>query len=130
MRAFLVVAVLLAAGAAGAAEAPPATCFAHPERWAYDRGKETLAAPGERFFEDLRACDATFAAAVAEAVRYQIQADEAEKFVRSKDTVLLAYGIAWGVLAVSGLLLWLRQRRLLAEIASLEARLKAVGESS
>jgi hypothetical protein len=128
MRSLLValVFVLASATAAHAEEpvVPPATCFAHPERWAFDRDHETSAAPGERFLEDMHTCAPTLWADVVEAVRYQIQSEEAEKFVRSRKIVTVAYGIAWAALAAVAFTLWLRQRRLAAEIGQLEARLR------
>jgi hypothetical protein len=123
--ALLLASVLLAPALAAAQEtANPAKCFANPERWAYDRKAETLAAPGERFFEDMRACDPSFAAAITEAVRYQIHTEEAQKFTRASKYVMAAYGVAWAILAGAGLALYLRQRRLNDEIASLEAKLR------
>jgi hypothetical protein len=122
--------VLSVAGTARAQEpreaqaaAAPARCFADSERWTYDRNRETLAAPGERFLEDMRACDPTFAAAVIEAIRYEIHADESAKFVRARGYVLAAYGVAWALLAASALFVWHRQRKLAAELTALEARI-------
>ena len=123
MRAIVLLLVLVSSVAL-AEEPPPDTCFANRARWAYDRGNETLAAPGERFLEDMNGCAPTFAAAVIEAVRFQIQSDEAKKFVRAKNFVMAAYGVAWAVLAVSALFIFLRQRRLAAEIALLEAKVR------
>lgn len=124
----LILCVVLAPAVAAAQDAAPApaagNCFANPERWAFQRGNETIAKAGERFFDDMRKCDPTFAAAVAEAVRFQIHQEETEKFVRSSKYVMAAYGVAWALLAVAGLALWLRQRRLNDEIASLEAKLR------
>ncbi len=125
MRLLLVLLVLtVAAPLAGAQQAPQARCFADTSRWAYDRANETLAAPGERFLEDLSKCDPTFAASIVEATRYQIHDEETKKFVRANGFVMAAYGVAWGVLAISGLLLFLRQRKLNGEIATLEARIR------
>jgi hypothetical protein len=125
----LVVLLLVLPGIARAADVnvPPASCFAQPERWSYDRDKQSIATVGEQFIADMQKCDPTFAAAVTEGVRYQIQKEETEKFLRQKDFVLAAYGIIWGILAVAGLALWLRQRRLVRELIELEARLKAAG---
>lgn len=126
----LVLCIVLAPAVAAAqdtpaAPAPPLSrCFTDPDRWAYQRGQETIAKAGERFFEDMRKCDPSFAAAVAEAVRFQIHQEETEKFVRSSKFVMAAYGVAWAVLALAGLALWLRQRKLNDEIASLEAKLR------
>lgn len=129
---FAFVALLGLSSAAWAADVdtPPPSCFAHPERWTFDRTKEALAAPGERFLEDMRACDATFAAAIVEAIRYMIQNEETEKFIRQRSFVVAAYAIAWGALALAALALWLRQRRLTRDIAELESRLKAAGGAS
>jgi tRNA(Ile2) C34 agmatinyltransferase TiaS len=129
MRTLLFVAVLGLSSVAWAADVdtPPASCFAHPDRWTYERAKEPIAGPGERFLDDMRACDPTFAAAVVEAIRYKIQTEETEKFIHQRGFVIAAYAIAWGVLAAAALALWLRQRRLTREIAELESRLKAAG---
>lgn len=123
MRTLIALAVLTLA--ASSAHAVEARCFANPERWSYDRAKETLAAPGERFLDDVRACDASFAAAVTEAIRYRIHSEEAAKLTRSSHYVMAAYGVAWAVLALSAAALFLRQRRLTGEIAAMEARLRA-----
>lgn len=131
MRTLVFFAVLGLSSAAFAADVdtPPASCFAaaHLDRWTYDRTKEALAAPGERFLEDMQACDATFAAAIVEAIRYKIQNEETEKFIRQRSFVIAAYAIAWGALALAAFALWMRQRRLTREIAELESRLKAAG---
>lgn len=121
-RTILVLSVLL--GLAGSAGAVDPKCFQNLERWSYNREKETLAAPGERFLEDLRACDSSFAASVVEAIRYQIHAEESQKLTRSSRFVMAAYGVAWGLLALSGVALYLRQRRLQAELAALESKLR------
>ena len=130
MRASLIVLLLAVGGIARAAEGPPASCFADTNRWSYDREKETLAAPGERFLEDLRKCDSTFAASVIEAIRYQIHDDETKKFVRAKGFVLTAWGLAWALLVLAGLALWLRQRRLDGEIAVLEAKVRSAEKAT
>src|SRR6266702_2713806 len=120
MRALVLVLLL-----GGVAHAADPKCFANPERWNYQRDKETLQQAGERFLADMKACDPTFASTIMEVARYQLHDDELKKFTHQSGFVLWAYGIAWGVLAVSGLLLWLRQQRLTGEIEALEARLRA-----
>jgi hypothetical protein len=110
----------------GVAHAADPKCFSTPERWSYDRDKgESLSLAGERFLDDMQKCDSAFAASVFEVARYQLQSEEAKKFVRQIGFVEWAYGVAWALLVVSGLLLWLRQRRLNRDIAELEARLRA-----
>jgi heme exporter protein CcmD len=124
--------ILSASSLAVAAEVdtPPASCFAHPERWTYDRKNDALATPGKKFLDDMQACDATFAAAVTESVRYQIQQEEHDKFVKHSSFLIAAYGIVWAVVAGAALTIWLRQRRLIRDLAELEARLKAAGAGS
>ncbi len=117
-------ALVLLALLGGAAHAADPKCFANPERWSYDRDKETLQQAGERFLADMKACDPTFASTIMEVARYQLHDDELRKFTHQSGFVLWAYGIAWGLLAVSALLLFLRQQRLKGEIAELEARLR------
>jgi hypothetical protein len=126
MRALVIVLAVGLLG--GAAHAADPKCFANPERWSYDRSKEALQQAGERFIADMEACDPTFASTILEVARYQLHDDELKKFNHQSGFVLWAYGIAWGLLAVSGLLLWLRQQRLTAEIAALEARIRAEGQ--
>src|SRR5262249_49318545 len=113
----------------GVAHAADAKCFAHPERWSYDREKESLQQAGQRFLDDLQACDPTFAAAVLEVARYQLHDDELRKFTHQSGFVIWAYGLAWALLAVSGVLVLVRQRRLTGEIAALEARIRAEAKS-
>ena len=119
MRALVLVLLL-----GGVAHAADPKCFANPERWSYDRTKESLQQAGERFIADMQACDPTFTSALLEVVRYQLHDDELKKFTHQSGFVLWAYGIAWGLLAVSGVLLWFRQQRLIREIEALEARLR------
>jgi hypothetical protein len=124
MRLVVILAALLIAPAAHADR-----CLASLDesRYAFERGKEDLAQPGERFLGDLRPCNPQLVAAVEEAVRYQIHDDEAKKFARNTGFVQLAYGVAWAVLAAAALGLYLRQRRLQATIEDLRRRLEAHG---
>jgi hypothetical protein len=118
-----VLALLLVLG--GVAHAADPKCFANPERWSYDRDKESLQQAGERFLGDLKACDPTLAASLLEVARYEVQDKETRDFVHQRGFVVWAYGVAWSLLALSGFFLWLRQRRLGAELVVLEARLRA-----
>jgi hypothetical protein len=121
----MLVFVFLVAGAARAdVVVPNAACFANSQRWSLDRSKETVAQPGQRFLADLRACDATLAASIEEAVRYDIQQKEAQSFRRNQGFVLAAYGAAWGLVALAGLAVWLRWRKLKQLLAELEARVR------
>ena len=126
MRLALVAVLILSAGVAHAADPK---CFEHPERWTFQRDKESLQQAGERFLDDMGACDPTLTASVLEVARYRLHDEELKKFTHQSGFVLWAYGVAWSLLAVSGLLLYLRQRRLTGEIAALEARLRAEAKS-
>jgi hypothetical protein len=118
-----VVVLLLVLG--GVAHAADPNCFAHPERWSYDRDKESLQQAGERFVDDIQACDPTLAASILEVARYRVQDKETRDFVHQRSFVVWAYGVAWALLALSGFFLWLRQRRVATELVALEARLRA-----
>ncbi len=121
----IILMVFLVAGAARAeVSTPKPECFANPERWSFDRTKETLAQPGQRFLADLRACDPTLAAGIEEAVRYEIQSKEAQSFAKNQIFVLAAYGVAWGLVALAAFGAWLRWRRVTGLLEELEAKVK------
>ena len=121
MRIVLVVLALLAAPAAHAA-----TCLGSLDesRYAFARGKEDLAQPGERFLADLKQCNPQLVSAIEESVRYQIHEQEAAVFHRNSGYVQLAYGVAWAVVAAGALAMYFRQRRLDAAIAEMQRRLE------
>jgi hypothetical protein len=126
---------LFAAAALGPARAraegepintPAAACFANPERWSFQRGKDALVEVGDRFLADLKACGATrLADAIEESERYRLQANEAAVFARHSRYVMLAYGVAWGLLALSALALFFRQRRVSSQLAEIEDKVRA-----
>jgi hypothetical protein len=125
MKRIVLLFVILGVGAARADEVvPKASCFADPSRWTFDRSKETVAEPGQRFLADLRACEPTLAASIEEAVRYDIQQKEAQSFRRNQKFVLAAYGAAWGLVALAALGVWLRWRKVKQLLAELEARVR------
>jgi hypothetical protein len=119
----LTVAVL--AGTAAAQECPQGL---DPYRW--QEGRELPAQAGERFFADLQRCDRDLAASVTEAVRQSIQVEETARFVRQRRYLIAAYGVLWAVVAAFAAATYLRQRRLKAAIADLEAALAAREEAA
>jgi hypothetical protein len=125
----LVLLVAPAAARAAAAEEDvietPKECFAHPEVWSHDRTKEPLQALGDRFMDHLHACAPTLAAAIDEHTIYELQDKQAKIFARHSQYVMIAYGVAWGILAAAALLMVFRQRRLAAQILDLQAQLRA-----
>jgi hypothetical protein len=79
---------------------------------------------GRRFLADLEVVSPAVQASVVDAVRSQIQAEETARFARQNKFVLWAYGAAWAIVAALVGALLFRQRRLAAELADLEARVK------
>ncbi len=124
MKRIILVLLCLAGAARADVSTPKPECFANMGRYAYDRSIETLAQPGQRFMADLRACDATFAANIEEAVRYDIQSKELASFAKNQTAVLAAYGVAWGLVALAALGAWLRWRRVSRLLDELEAKVK------
>jgi hypothetical protein len=78
---------------------------------------------GRRFRTDLAKQDPVLADSVTEAVRFEIQIDETEKFIKHTTHVMWAYGIAWVLLVIFACVMYARHQRIAAELAGLEARL-------
>ena len=72
--AILLVFVFLLGG--GVAHAADPKCLTRLESWSYDREKEALQAAGERFLDEVQACDPSLSAAIlySVAARQLIQA--------------------------------------------------------
>lgn len=124
---FVVLVVLLAApGAASAEDAvgPNPLQAADLSKYGYDPAKDVGAVVGKRFLEDVRAVDPRLYAAAVDAVRYEIQADEAAKFVRQRKYVIAAYAVLFVILVGFVAALWARSRKLQAELDALEARIR------
>jgi hypothetical protein len=119
---FLVLIVLLVASSAHAA---PCLSTLDESRYTFDRGKEDIAASGKRFDEDLRKCNRELAAGYTEYIRYQIHDQEAKSFAAHGGSVKLAYGVAWALVVLGAVAMYLRQRKLEAAIGELEAKLRA-----
>ena len=93
-------------------------------KYVVDRGKVDLAVPGEQFYNDLKGCNPTLAASITEYIRYTIHDQEAQAFARNTVYVRLAYGVAWSIVALAAVLIYLRQRKLEQTIGDLEDRLR------
>jgi hypothetical protein len=93
-------------------------------KYVVDRAKVDLAVPGEQFYEDLKACNPTLAASITEYIRYTIHDQEAKAFTRNSNYVRLAYAIAWAIVALGAVLIYLRQRNLEQTIGELEDKLR------
>ena len=122
MRTLLIVIVLSLAPAAAHA----AGCLASLDESKYvtERGKQDIAVAGERFRTDLKACNPELAAAFTEYVRYEIHDQEAQAFVRNAGFVKLAYAVAWAIVALAAVLMYLRQRKLEQSIDAMETKLR------
>ncbi len=91
-------------------------------RWQRDR--EFSAQAGERFMQDLRTKSPEVAANVEDAVRYEIQSDEAQKFAHQKKFVLAAYGVLFAIFVLFAYVMARRQRALFTALGELEAKLR------
>ncbi|HUS63904.1 MAG TPA: hypothetical protein VMZ28_05135 [Kofleriaceae bacterium] len=111
----LVLAVALAAGVAGVAAADePAKPYRSEMR--------------EKCEEEL-AKDKLWSAELQESVRPSVHEADAAIMLKNKKHVVMAYAALWILTVAFLVLLWLRQRKLVAEIARLEARVsKAAAE--
>lgn len=120
------------ASAAASVEPPAAAPPAAPtpltavdfSAYKYDPAKDLAVKTGERFMADLCAKDGPLCAAVTEKVRYDIQDVETKKLMRQSKFVLGAYAVLWLILIGFAVGMWQKQRKLTAELAALEARLK------
>jgi len=121
------------AAPAATAEPPPSVPAAAPSasplsgvsfmRYKLDREKGDIPVEkGRVFLADLKAASPETWASVVDAVRLEIQKDEAEKFSHQKGYVLYAYGAIWVILIVFVIGVFARQRKLAAELAELERR--------
>ena len=123
--------VLLAtlAAPARADEPPPPAAADNPlagvELDKYKLNREAGDIPleaGRRFLDDLGAVSPEVRASVTDAVRFEIQKDETDKFARQKNYVLYAYAALWVILIVFVIGVFTRQRHLAGELAELERR--------
>lgn len=73
--------------------------------------------------------DARILAACEESHSSKYQVQDARRATKDKQFVVVAYAVLWAIVAVFMVVLWLRQRKLSAEITKLEAELeKAAAE--
>ncbi len=73
--------------------------------------------------------DKAWAAELLNDMRPAVHQEDANIIARNKKHVVIAYGALWGLTVVFLVLMWLRQRRLLAEMDRLAQQItKAAGE--
>lgn len=129
MRTLLILAFVALPSLASAGpppDPPPRTiCFRKLADHTWERGAEAKVAAGLAFMEDLRKCDELLAAGVQSSMEYSVHQREAKIFANQSRFVITAYGVIWAVLLLFCVFMFLRQRKLLAQIGELEARLKA-----
>ncbi|MSP17461.1 MAG: hypothetical protein EXR73_12790 [Myxococcales bacterium] len=125
----LVLAVALAllplVAAPAFAEAPAAARALDLARYDFDPAKDRAADVGTRFLADLDSASPALGAAVREKSRYDLQDEEAAKFVRQRKYVIAAYAVLWMLLAGFAMTMYRRQTRLQLALDQLEARLRA-----
>jgi len=138
MRRLLLTLVVLAALAAPAAAQEPAPAAPAPtaapaagnplsgvnlEKYKLERDKGDIPVEkGRLFLDDLKVASPDAWASVVDAIRFEIQKEEAEKFARQKNYVIYAYGALWVILLLFVIGVFTRQRHLAAELAELERR--------
>ena len=94
------------------------------------------AQPAEQYRSPMReqleaelAKDKGWQAELRNAMRPEVHQEDANIMAKNKKHVVMAYGALWGLTVVFVVLLWLRQRRLLAEIDRLAQQIsKAAAE--
>jgi hypothetical protein len=72
--------------------------------------------------------DPRLRAQVKNQVRLDVHTEDAQLMLRNKRHVVISYAVLWALAVVFLVLLYLRQRRLLGEIARLEAEVKRAAE--
>ncbi len=133
MRRLSIILVLLGvcAGVAAAQEPPapaPAPAAANPlagvslDKYRLNADKNDALQVGRAFLDDLKKASPDAWASVTEAIRYDLQTGETERFARQKNYVLYAYAALWVILLVFVVGVFARQRHLAAELAELERR--------
>ena len=88
-----------------------------------DPAVETPYKTGERFLAALEARDPRVSAGVLDAATVRFHDQEARRFAKDKRAVLTAYGVLYAILVAFVVALGLRQRKLLARIDALSAKL-------
>ncbi len=68
--------------------------------------------------------DAQILAACEESHSSKYQVQDAKRATKDKQFVVAAYAAIWGIVAIFVVIMWLRQRKLIGEIARLEAEVK------
>jgi hypothetical protein len=72
--------------------------------------------------------DKVWSAELLNSMRPQVHQEDANIIARNKKHVVMAYGALWGLTVVFVVLLWLRQRRLLAEMDRLAQQIKKAAD--
>ncbi len=127
MKTLLAVAFTLFFPASAAAQSPPAereACFARLAEHTWERGAEPKVNAGIEFMTALARCDELLAVAVNSQFEYRVHDKEAKIFAKQRDLVIAAYGVIWVILAIFLVAMFLRQRRLVVQIADLETKLR------
>ena len=93
------------------------------------RAAEPYKSPMREQCEQELAKDPGWQAELRNSIRPEVHQEDANIMLKNKKHVVMAYGALWGLTVVFLVLLWLRQRRLMAEIERLAQQIsKAAAE--
>jgi hypothetical protein len=87
-------------------------------------GQEAAFRAGERLLADLEKRDPYVAAALVDAATVRFHDQEARRFAKDRQAVIIAYGILWAVTVIFAVWLWRRQVRINDELGALVAKLE------
>jgi hypothetical protein len=124
-RWLIVIAILCWTGTAGAQDEPAAA----PQAGARKEPPRSYQSPRRAECEAELAKDKGWSAELKASLRPAVHADEAVLIQKNKKHVVMAYAALWVLTVVFLVLLWLRQKRLVAELDALEKKVaKAAAE--
>lgn len=72
--------------------------------------------------------DKAWAAEQRQSIRPDVHEEDAAIMMKNKKHVVMAYGALWGLTVIFLVLMWLRQRRLMAEMDRLAKQIKDAAE--
>jgi len=121
----ILLSVALTLGVGGAARANPFDKLSDEDLAPYrtQAGAEAPYRAGERLLADLAARDKYAAASLEDAAIVRYHDHEAKRFANDRRAVIYAYGVLWVIVTGFAVFLWLRQRRINAELIELSAKI-------
>jgi hypothetical protein len=74
--------------------------------------------------------DATWMAELKQSIRPEVHKEDAEQMLNNRKHVVAAYAVLWGLTVLFVLLMWMRQKRLAADMKRLEEDLFAATQGT